>query len=140
MLVVLERVQQSDQPGRLDRTQDVPLDKDVLDLVHLRERALAHLFERAHLVRIGFTGEVDRAVPALTDLRDDAELVDAELGTALAEKDALAAVVRLELAGVVGTGYLRRGSETALSSVCKHTLRSETSPLKASRRLLRLEM
>jgi hypothetical protein len=103
MLLVLEGIEQLDQPRRLDVREDIPLHQHMLDLVHLGERPLSHLFERAHLVGIRLAGEVDGAVTTLADLSDDAELLDAELGAALAEDDAFAAIVRLELAAVVGT-------------------------------------
>ncbi len=65
----------------------------MLDLVHLRECAFTHLLERAYLVRIGFASEVDGTVAALTDLSDDPELVDTELGSPLAKEDTLATIV-----------------------------------------------
>jgi hypothetical protein len=58
VLAVLEGVQQPDKPRRLDGSEDVALDEHVLDLVHLGERALAHLLERAHLARVTLAGEV----------------------------------------------------------------------------------
>ena len=73
-------------------------------LVHLEQRALLHLLERAHLARVGLAGEVDLAVAALADLGDDLELVDLELEAALAEEGALAPAVGLELLGVLGLG------------------------------------
>lgn len=101
MLPILERIKQTDQPRRLDRRQNIPLHQYMLHLVHLGQRAFPHLFERAHLVGIILPREVDRAVPALSDLRDDAEMLYPELGSPFSEDDALAAVVRGELAVVV---------------------------------------
>jgi hypothetical protein len=108
MLLVLEGIEQLDQPRRLDVREDIPLHQHMLDLVHLGERPLSHLFERANLVGIRLAGEVDGSVTALADLRDDAELLDSKLGTALAEDDAFAAIVRLELATIVGARNLGR--------------------------------
>lgn len=68
MIPILKRVKQADQPGRLGRRQDVPLDQDVLDLVHLGQRRLFHLFQRADFARIGLAGEEDGSVASLSDL------------------------------------------------------------------------
>ena len=72
------------------------------DLIHLKERPFAHLLEGAYLAGLLLAGEVDLAVAALSDLSDDVELIDAELRAALAEDDALAPAVRLELFVVLG--------------------------------------
>ncbi len=128
MVAVLERIEQTDKPRRLGCRQDVPLNQDVLDLregkrdqslsisllpdtatylIHLGQRRLLHLFQRADLPRIGLACEVDTTVPALPDLRDDAELLDAQLGAPPAEHDTLAARVRGELLRVGVLGDLR---------------------------------
>ena len=52
-------------------------------------------------MRVRLAREVDLAIPALADLRDDLELVDLELDAALAEEGALAAAVALPLLGVL---------------------------------------
>lgn len=57
MLAVLEGVQEADKPRRLDGSENIALDEDVLDLVHLGECALAHLFESAHFARVPLTSE-----------------------------------------------------------------------------------
>ena len=66
-------------------------------LVHLEQRPLLHLLERTHLAGVGLAREVDLTIPALSDLRDDLELVDLELDAALAEESALSATIGLEL-------------------------------------------
>ena len=68
VIPVLKRIQQADQPRRLGRRQNVPLDQDVLDFVHLGQRRLFHLFQRAHFARIGLAGEKDGSIASLTDL------------------------------------------------------------------------
>jgi hypothetical protein len=68
MIPILESVQKADQPRRLGRRQDVPFDQDVLDLVHLGERRLFHLFQSADFTRIGLAGEEDGSVASLADL------------------------------------------------------------------------
>ena len=68
MIPILESVQKADQPRRLGRRQDVPFDQDVLDLVHLGERRLFHLFQSADFARIGLAGEEDGSVSSLADL------------------------------------------------------------------------
>lgn len=68
MIPILESVQKADQPRRLGRRQDVPFDQDMLDLVHLGERRLFHLFQRADFARVGLAGEEDGSVASLADL------------------------------------------------------------------------
>ena len=87
---VLKRIQEADKPGRLCGREDIPLDEDVPDLVHLCEGALAHLLERDNFLRVLLSREEDLAVPALPDLDNDVEGVEAELCPALAEEGALA--------------------------------------------------
>lgn len=101
MLAVLESIQEFHEPGRLDGCQNVTLDQHVLDLVHFGERALAHLFEGADLLRVGFASEIDRAVAALADLGEDAKLLHTQTCTALAQQHALATIVGDELALVL---------------------------------------
>jgi len=59
VVLVLESIKQSNQPGRLDRAQDISLDQDMLDFVHLCQCSLPHLLQRAYLVGVDFADEVD---------------------------------------------------------------------------------
>ena len=70
-------------------------------LVHLEERPLLHLLQRTHLPRVCLACKVDLTISTLADLRDDLELVDLELDTALAEEGAFATAVGLEFVGVL---------------------------------------
>lgn len=108
MFLVLESVEQLDEPRRLHGTQNVSLDQYVLDLVHLGQSALSHLLKSAHLVGIDLAGEVDRSITSLSDLCDDSELVDLELRTTLSEQDPLSAAVRAVLFGILFIGDLLR--------------------------------
>lgn len=121
VLGVLERIQQADKPRRLRRSEDIALDENMPDLaahatmslrprpvigaahlVHLEQRPLAHLLERAHLPRIRLACEEHLSIPALSDLRDDLELVDLGLDAPLAEDGAFPAAIGLELLRVLG--------------------------------------
>lgn len=117
MVLVLERVQQSDQPRGLDSSKDIPLHQDVLHLVHLCQCTLSHLFEGADLVGIGFASEVDGTVAALTDLRNDTELLYSKLGSSLTEHNSLASAVRRELFGIFGSGDLNVRAELGASGI-----------------------
>lgn len=64
-------------------------------LVHLEKRFLLHLLEGDDLVTLLVASKVDFSVASLTDLGEDVELVELELGTTLAEEDALSALVRV---------------------------------------------
>lgn len=93
VLRILERVEQTNEPGCLRGGEDVTLDEDVTDLVHLGQRALAHLLECADLARVPFSCQVDLAVATLTDLDDDVEGIDAELRSPFAQEDTLTSTV-----------------------------------------------
>ena len=93
MLNILESIQQPDQPRCLDSGQNISLYQNVFDLVHFRESTFSHLFEGTNLVGVGFASQVYRAIPTLTDLSNDAKLVDTKLGAALAEKNSLSSIV-----------------------------------------------
>lgn len=82
--------------------QHAPRTRARTHLVHLEKRLLLHLLERHDLVALLVTGEVYLAVAALADLGEDVELVELQLRAALAEQDALAALVRAPL----GVGLL----------------------------------
>ncbi len=66
-------------------------------LIHLEQRLLFHLFQRADLPCLLLPGKKDLAISTLANLGDDMELVDAKLGTPPAEKYAFAPTVTLEL-------------------------------------------
>lgn len=97
MLAVLECVEKAHKPGRLDGRENVTLHKNVLDLVHLGQRALAHLLESADLSSVALPCEEHGAVTALADLSDDVERVHASLGATLAQEHTLATSVADEL-------------------------------------------
>lgn len=93
MLLILERVEQPDEPRGLDSRQDISLHQDMLDFIHLCQSSLAHLFQSADFIGIGFASEIDGPVATLTDLSDDSELLDSELGSALSQDYAFTAAV-----------------------------------------------
>lgn len=83
MVPVLERIQKSDEPRCLDCRQDVPLDQDMLHFVHLGQGGFTHLFQRTDFPCINLSCEIDGSITTLTDLGNDGELVDTELGSSL---------------------------------------------------------
>lgn len=107
VFLVLESVEETYEPRSLDGGENVSLDENMLDLVHLGKSTLAHLLESAHLIGVRLAGEIHRAVATLADLSDDAELINAELCTAFAEKYSLTSIVALKLFGVCLAGDLR---------------------------------
>ena len=123
MFLVLESVEQFDEPRRLYGTQNVSLNQYVLDLVHLGQSALSHLLKSAYFVGIDLSGEVNRSITSLSDLCDDSELVDLELRTALSQQDSLSATVGAILFGVLFIGDL-----LGLSATSTHATQSR-SPL-----------
>ena len=106
VLLILEGVEQPHEPRSLDSRQNVPLHKHMLDLVHLGQRTFAHLLQRADFVGIRLPRQVDRSISTLTDLGDDPEVLDAELGTSFSEENALSAIVRCKLLVVFLPGHL----------------------------------
>jgi hypothetical protein len=85
MLDVLESVEQSNEPRSLDSSQDIPFYQNMLDFVHLCQCSLSHLLESTYFPRINLAGKVDGSITSLTDLSDDSELVDSELGSSFSE-------------------------------------------------------
>lgn len=106
---ILKRIKQPHQPLRLRRRQNIPLHQHVSNLIHLEQRGLHHLLQRADFACLAFTSEVDLAVAALPDLGDDVELIDVELGASAAEDDALATAVGFEFFGILGGGDASSG-------------------------------
>jgi hypothetical protein len=76
------------------------MEKSRAHLVHFCQSTLAELFERAHFSGFLLSCEVHFTVASLTDLSDDVELVDFELGAAFAQDDTLTTAIRLELFGI----------------------------------------
>jgi hypothetical protein len=85
MFNILESVEQLDEPGSLDGSQDISFDEDMLDFVHLCQCAFSHLLQSAHFPGIDLASEVDGSVASLTDLGNDSELLDAELCSSFSE-------------------------------------------------------
>lgn len=93
MFNILEGIQKPDQPRCLDSGQNISLYQNMFDLVHFRESTFSHLFKGANLVGVGFTSQVYRTIPTLTDLSNDAKLVDTKLGATLAEKNSFSPII-----------------------------------------------
>jgi hypothetical protein len=70
-LLVLESIQQPDQPFAFRRRQNIALRQDVPDLVELEQQLLAHHLQRAHLPRVLFLCQIHLPIAALTDLREN---------------------------------------------------------------------
>jgi len=85
MLDILESVEQLDEPGGLDGSQDISFNEDMLDFVHFCECTLSHLLQSAHFPGINLASEVDGSVASLTDLGNDSELLDTELCSSFPE-------------------------------------------------------
>lgn len=93
MFNILEGIQKPDQPRCLDSGQNISLYQNMFDLVHFRESTFSHLFKGTDLVGVGFTSQVYRTIPTLTDLSNDAKLVDTKLGATLAEKNSFSPII-----------------------------------------------
>lgn len=85
MLSILERIQESDEPRRLDCRQDIPLDQDVLHLVHLGQGGFTHLFQGTDFPCVDLSCEIDGSITTLTDLSNYGKLVDTELGSSFSQ-------------------------------------------------------
>ena len=68
MIPVLERIQKTNQPRRLGSRQDISLDENMLDLIHLGQRSLFHLFQGANFASIRLSGEEDGSISTLSHL------------------------------------------------------------------------
>lgn len=93
ILVVLEGIQQTDEPLTLGGRQDVSLCQDVADLIQLEQQPLAHDLQRAHLLRIFLLGQEHLTVASLPDLGKDLEVALAKTCPPLAEIGSLSASV-----------------------------------------------
>lgn len=77
------------------------------NLVHLDQGPLSQLLECTDLTRLLLLCEEDFTVSTLTDLRDDVELSQLELGTSLSQQSSLSTKVGLGISSagsVVGIG------------------------------------
>jgi hypothetical protein len=106
MFHILESVEQLDEPGGLDGSQDISFDEHMLDFVHFCKCTLSHFLQGAHFPGINLSSEIDGSVASLTDLCDDSELLDAELRSSLSEQDSFSTIVRLDFTSIFGTGDL----------------------------------
>ena len=88
--VVLECIEELNQPVALGRRQDVTLGENVPDFVELEEQLLAHDLQRAHLSRVLLLRKIHLAIAALADLGQDLEVVLAKSGPPLPQLCALA--------------------------------------------------
>lgn len=93
MFNILESIQKPDQPRCLDSGQDISLDQNMFDLIHFCESTFSHLFEGTNLIGVGFASQVYGTIATLTDLSNDAKLVNTKLGATLAEKNSLSPIV-----------------------------------------------
>lgn len=85
MVPILERVQKSDEPRRLDCCQDISFDQDMLDFIHLGQSGLTHLLQSTDFPSIDLSSEVNGSIPSLTDLGNDGELVNTKLGPSFSQ-------------------------------------------------------
>ena len=107
VVFILESVQQSNQPRCLDRAQDISLDQNMLDFIHLCQSTLPHLFQRTDFVGIYLSSEVDGSISTLSDLSDDSELLESKLSSSFTKEYPFTAIVRLDLFGICFASHLR---------------------------------
>lgn len=122
ILVILERVQQTDEPLALGSCQDVSFGQDVAHLVQLEQQLLAHDLQGAHLLRVLLLGQEHLTVTTLPDLCQDLEVALSESHTPLAQVCPLATGVlapHLLIGLLIGLGRFRvfgaEGVEAALA-------------------------
>jgi hypothetical protein len=84
-LVILERVQQPNQPLALGCGQDVPFRKNVPDFIQLEQQLLAHDLQSTHLPGILLLCKEDLPITSLANLRQDLEISLAKSDTPLSK-------------------------------------------------------
>lgn len=73
-LVILKRIQKTNQPLALCAGENVALGQDMADLIQLEKKLLAHYFERTHFFCIFLLCEEDLSITSLTDLCENLEV------------------------------------------------------------------
>jgi hypothetical protein len=123
---VLKGVEETNEPRSLGSRQNIAFHQNMPNLrrrvsqtsahhpikpthlVHLEQRPLPHLLQRTHLARLLLPRKIHLPISPLSNLSDNMELVDAQLGPAPAQDDALAPAIRLELGRVLRRGEFAR--------------------------------
>lgn len=93
VIFILESIEQSHEPRRLDGTQDISLDQNMLHLVHLGQSALSHLFQSTHFACVRLSSKIHGTITTLSDLSDNSELVESKLCSSLSKEDSFSSIV-----------------------------------------------
>ena len=72
------------------------------NLVHLEQRAFAHLLQRTDFPSFLFAGEVNLSITSLPNLSDDVKLFYPQLSPSTSQQHAFTSTVRFELLGILG--------------------------------------
>jgi hypothetical protein len=110
-LIILEGVEQSNQPLALRVGQDITLCKDVSNFIQFEEQLLAHNLQRTNFSGILLLGKEDLSISTLSNLRKDLEITLPETNPTLSEIGSLSANVLLPDRIVCFLGRGRRGRE-----------------------------
>lgn len=92
-LVILERVEQPNQPFALCCSQDITLGQDMANLVQLEQQLFAHHLQSTHFFGVLFLSQVYLPIASLADLCEDLEITLPQSCPSLAEIGTLAAEV-----------------------------------------------
>jgi hypothetical protein len=93
LFFVLERVEQLDKPVGFGGSQNVSFGQDVSHLVQFEQQLLSHHLEGADFSSVLLLSQIDLAISALTDLRQNLEITMSESSSALAEVGTLSAKI-----------------------------------------------
>jgi hypothetical protein len=124
---ILKGVQQTDQPGRFRRSENVSLHEDMPDLgeawsrrkygrtgqkptylIHLEQCPFTHFLQSAYFASLLLPCQIHLTVSALSDLSYDVELLHPQFCTPSPQKYTLASTIRLELFIEVRWGEVAR--------------------------------
>jgi hypothetical protein len=83
--LVLEGIQQSDEPLAIRICENISLSQNVSNLIQFKEQRLAHNLECANLLGIPLLGQVHLTVPTLTNLCEDLEIALSQASPAFSQ-------------------------------------------------------
>jgi hypothetical protein len=124
-LIILEGVEQSNQPLALRVGQDITLCKDVSNFIQFEEQLLAHNLQRTNFSGILLLGKEDLSISTLSNLRKDLEITLPETNPTLSEIGSLSANVLLPDRIVCFLGRGRRGREVLEAVLASADVRQE---------------
>lgn len=84
-LLILEGVEEADEPLALGVGQNISLGQDMSDLIEFEQKFLTHDLERADLSGIFLLGKIDLAISSLSNLCENLKITLAKTNTALSQ-------------------------------------------------------